>query len=177
MNTPADRLWGMRTNVSVARMRSNLLYCVVAAALALPSIASAQAWDSKGWVPLGERTVNGKADHDRIEVGRAEGKFSKLTVYVENSDLEMIDFKIEFGDHTNYHPTVNQVFREGTRTRVIELPPGEHTIRYLDFKYRNLPGGGNAKVSVWAWKIGGGVGAPPPPPPPQTGPAWNSAGW
>ena len=34
-------------------------------------------------------------NHDRIEVGRVEGKFSKLTVFVENSDLEMIDIKIE----------------------------------------------------------------------------------
>jgi hypothetical protein len=154
---------------------------VVAAAAAIAgsaTVASAQSvWDSRGWVNLGERTVNGRMDHDRIEVGRIEGKFSKLTVVVENSDLQMIDFKIEFGDHTNYHPTVNQVFREGTRTRVIELPPGEHTIRYLDFQYKNLPGGGNAKVSVWAWKIGDGAGAPPPPPPPQTGPAWSSAGW
>ena len=106
---------------------------------------------------LGERTVNGRFDHDRIEVGRIEGKFSKLTVVVENSDLEMIDFKIEFGDGTNYHPTVSQVFREGTRTQVIELPPGEHTIKFLDFKYKNTPGGGNAKVGVWAWKIGDGA--------------------
>ena len=125
---------------------------------------------------LGERTVNGSIDHDRIEVGRIEGKFSKLTVVVENSDLEMIDFKIEFGDHTSYHPTVNQVFREGTRTRVIDLPPGEHVIKYLDFKYRNLPGGGNAKVGVWAWKVGDA--APPPAPPPvATGPVWDSNGW
>src|SRR5258708_1318635 len=112
----------MRTSVSVPRMRTNFLFCVVASALAAPSIASGPpAWDSRGWVNLGERTVNGRFDHDRIEVGRIEGKFSKLTVVVENSDLEMIDFKIEFADHTNYHPTVNQVFREGTRTRVIDL--------------------------------------------------------
>ncbi|MFT3698448.1 MAG: hypothetical protein QM831_35215 [Kofleriaceae bacterium] len=137
--------------------------------------ASAQAWDSRGWVNLGERTVNGRFDKDRIEVGRIEGKFSKLTVVVENSDLEMIDFKIEFGDGTNYHPAVQQVFREGTRTRVIELPPGEHTIRYLDFKYKNLPGGGNAKVSVWAWRIGGDVPPPAPPPPPP--PSFDSRGW
>ena len=160
-------------------MRPNLIVSVVlaAAAMAAPKTASAQpAWDSRGWVMLGERTVNGHFDHDRIEVGRIEGKFSKLTVVVENSDLEMIDFKIQFADNTDYHPTVNQMFREGTRTRVIELPPGEHTIKYLDFKYKNTPGGGNAKVGVWAWKIGDGAagGAPPPPPPAAS---WDSHGW
>jgi hypothetical protein len=161
-------------------MRPNFLFSVVlaAAALAAPSVARAQSvWDSRGWVMLGERTVNGRIDHDRIEVGRIEGKFSKLTVVVENSDLEMLDFKIEFGDGTNYHPTVNQLFREGTRTKVIDLPPGEHTIRYLDFKYKNTPGGGNAKVGVWAWKIGDGAGPGAGAPPVPSAPAFNPQGW
>jgi hypothetical protein len=134
-------------------MRPTLFFSVVLAAAAVmaPKAASAQSvWDSRGWVMLGERTVNGHFDHDRIEVGRIEGKFSKLTVVVENNDLEMIDFKIEFGDGTNYHPTVNQVFREGTRTRVIDFPGDERTIKFVDFKYGNLPGGGRAKVQVWA---------------------------
>jgi hypothetical protein len=149
----------------------------MAAAALAPSVAHAQSvWDSHGWVMLGERTVNGHYDHDRIEVGRIEGKFSKLTVVVENSDLQMIDFKIEFGDGTNYHPTVNQVFREGTRTKVIDLPPGEHTIKFLDFKYKNTPGGGNAKVGVWAWKIGD-AGPGPGAPPVSSAPAFNPQGW
>ena len=46
-------------------------------------VASAEPWDSKGWVKLGEREVNGKYDHDKIEVGRYEGTFTKLTLYVE----------------------------------------------------------------------------------------------
>lgn len=162
-------------------MRPNLVVSAVlaVAAMAAPKAASAQGvWDSRGWVMLGERTVNGHFDRDRIEVGRIEGKFSKLTVVVENSDLDMIDFKIQFADNTDYHPTVNQLFREGTRTRVIELPPGEHTIKSLDFKYKNTPGGGNAKVSVWAWKIGdGAAGSAPPPPPPPPAASWDSRGW
>lgn len=158
-------------------MRPNLIVSAVlaVAAMAAPKAASAQGvWDSRGWVMLGERTVNGHFDHDRIEVGRIEGKFSKLTVVVENSDLDMIDFKIQFADNTDYHPTVNQLFREGTRTRVIELPPGEHTIKSLDFKYKNTPGGGNAKVSVWAWKIGDGAAGSAPPP---LAASWDSRGW
>src|SRR3569623_3520499 len=91
----------MGTSVSVSRMRPNILFSVMvaAAALAAPSVARAQSvWDSRGWVQLGERTVNGHFDHDRIEVGRMEGPFSPLPVVVENSDLQMIDIKIEFSD-------------------------------------------------------------------------------
>jgi hypothetical protein len=170
----------MQKPVSVARMKTLLALSVAVAAMAAPTVANAQprpVWDSRGWVLLGERTVNGSVDHDRIEVGRVEGKFSKVTVVVEQSDLEMIDFKIEFGDRTEYHPTVNQVFREGTRTRVIDLPPGERVIKFISFKYRNLPGGGNAKVGVWAWKTGDAVPPPVTPPPPVAGPVWDSNGW
>jgi hypothetical protein len=41
-------------------------------------------------------------------------------------------------------------FREGQRTRVIDFPGDERAIGYVDFKYRNLSGGGRAKVQVWA---------------------------
>jgi hypothetical protein len=138
------------------------------------------AWDSRGWVRLGERTVNGGYDHDRIEVGRYEGRFGKLTMVVENSDLELIDFKIVFGDRTEYHPTINQVFREGQRTRVIDLPPSESVIRFIDIRYKNLPGGGDARVEVWGWRTGDATPPPPPPPPtpaPPPAPAWDPRGW
>jgi hypothetical protein len=135
-------------------------------------------WDSRGWVPLGERTVNGRYDHDRIEVGRYDGKFTKLTMVVENSDLELIDFKIVFGDNTEYHPKVSQVFREGQRTRAIDLPPSEAVIRFIDFRYKNLPGGGDAHVQVFGLRSGD---APPPPPPVPAPPpgrhSWDTRGW
>src|SRR5215510_14561086 len=119
-----------------------------------PPPSSAPAWDSRGWVQLGERTVNGRYDHDRIEVGRYEGKFSKLTMVVENSDLELIDFKITFGDRTEYHPRLSHVFREGQRTRLIDLPPTESVIQTIDIRYKNPPGGGEARVQVWGWRTG-----------------------
>src|SRR3954470_19796044 len=73
--------------------------------------ARAERWDSKGWVKLGEREVNGRVDHDRIDVGRYEGKFSKLTLYVENSDLELLDFEITLGNNERFHPEVRHIFK------------------------------------------------------------------
>ena len=132
-------------------------------------------WDSRGWVQLGERTVNGRVDHDRIEVGKYEGKFSKLTMVVDNSDLELVDFKIVFGDRTEYHPKLNHVFREGQRTRALDLPPSEGVIRFIEIKYKNLPGGGDARVQVWGWRTGDA--APPPAPPPVVKHSWDTRGW
>ena len=140
-----------------------------------PQPAPPPVWDSRGWVQLGERTVNGRYDHDRIEVGRYDGRFSKLTMVVENSDLELIDFKITFGDRTEYHPRLSHVFREGQRTRVIDLPPSEAVIRTIDIRYKNLPGGGEARVQVWGWRTGGAE--PPRPPTPPPAPVFDPKGW
>jgi hypothetical protein len=138
-----------------------------------PYSPPAPVWDSRGWVMLGERTVNGRIDHDSIPVGRYEGKFTKLTMVVMDSDLELVRFKVAFSDNTNYEPRVAHVFREGQRTRVIDLPPSEQLIRSIDIVYKNLPGDGRAaKVQVWAWRTGDTVQPPPPP-----APVWDSRGW
>ena len=135
-------------------------------------------WDSRGWQMLGERTVNGRGrlDRDHIEVGRTEGRFNKLTLVVQDSDLEMVDFTVTFGRGQTWRPNVSHYFREGQRTRVIEFPESawgndNRTIRSIDFTYRNIPGEGHARVQVWAKR---GVDAPPPPPP---APVFDSRGW
>jgi hypothetical protein len=132
--------------------------------------ARAERWDSKGWVKLGERTVNGRVDHDRIDVGRHEGKFAKLTLYVENSDLELLDFEITFANKERFHPEVRHVFREGARTRVVDLPGDERTIKSIDLRYKNLPGGGRARVEVWGWKADAAPAGRP-------SFSWDSKGW
>jgi len=119
-------------------------------AVASHGVAHAERWDSHGWTMLGERQVNGRGDHDRIEVGRGQGKFSRLTLVVLDSDLEMIDFEIKFAKGPSWHPAVSHVFREGQRSHVIDFPGDERTIKFIDFRYRNLPGGGRARVQVWA---------------------------
>jgi hypothetical protein len=110
--------------------------------------APAPAWDSNGWTMLGERSVDGKIDHDFIDVSQKRGKMHKLTIVVLDSDLEMIKFEITFVDGKKYDPAVNTYFREATRTRAIELPRTE-ILRRIDFTYKNLPGGGKARVQVW----------------------------
>ena len=172
----------MRPCVSFAPMRRRtiplvtmILLTCAGSALAQPAIQPAPAWDSRGWVPLGERTVNGRVDHDRIEVGRYEGTFNKVNLVVENSDLELLDFKIVFGDNTEYHPKVSQVFHEGQRTRAIELPPSESVIRFIDIRYKNLSAG-EARVQVYGWRTGG-VTPPPAPAPPPVRHSWDTRGW
>jgi hypothetical protein len=146
--------------------------------LVLGGVAGANRWDSKGWVKLGERSVDGKrgkVDNDSIAVGRYEGKFSKLTLVVEKSDLELTKFEIVFGNGERWSPAVSHYFKENQRTRVIDLPGDDRVIKTINMSYKNLPGGGNAQVEVWAWKTEGAAAKP------AGGGGrrhtWNNSGW
>ena len=94
-----------------------------------------------GWTKLGERTVNGKTDHDTIAVGKAEGKFKTI---------QMFDVRVTFGDDTSFSPPTRLVFHNGEISKPIDLPGGERVIKKVDFNYGNLAGGGNASVELWA---------------------------
>ena len=125
-------------------------------------------WDRAGWVELGEQQVLGRSDHDLIKVGRREGRFDRLMVVVEDSDLQMTSMRITFTNGDVLEPRIQHFFRENDRTRSIDLP-GERRgvgIKQIEFHYGNLPGGGRAKVSVWGHEDSGprpgGGGGPPP---------------
>jgi hypothetical protein len=131
-------------------------------------------WDNRGWQMLGEQVVDygRRADRDRINVGKYEGRFSKLTVVVLDSDLELLNFDVNFPRGQKWSPALNHYFRENQRTRVIDLPGDDRRIESIDMRYKNLPGGGRARVQVWGFKT---TGAPPPPPPREF--TWDNRGW
>lgn len=106
-------------------------------------------FDDRGWSLLGEQTVDGRVDTGHIDFSQNRGKVSKLTIVVVDSDLEMLDLGITFVSGKTYNPKMRQFFREGTRTRVINLPNAE-ILRAVDFKFANVPGGGRARVQVYA---------------------------
>ena len=115
--------------------------------------AQSPLWSSAGWTLLGAKVVNNTksgVDTDVIYVGKQEGRFDQVTLVVQNSDLELQELTIAFHDATTFKPPLKHTFREGQRTRLIELPYGNRAIDSVTLKYSNLPGGGNAKVEVWA---------------------------
>ncbi|MDB4963245.1 MAG: hypothetical protein JWP01_3244 [Myxococcales bacterium] len=109
----------------------------------------ARQWDSSGWTLLGEKTVDGTNDAEQVDFSQKMGAIPKrLTVTVTDSDLEMHDMKVVYTSGESFTPTGRHYFREGSRTRVIELSRAE-ILRAVQFKYSNLPGGGRARVQVW----------------------------
>src|SRR2546423_8058178 len=92
----------------------------IAILFAFAGTARADLWDNKGWVKLGEREVDGKYDHDKIEVGKYEGTFTKMTLVVEKGEIELLDLEVTFGNGDKWHPEVRHYFKEGSRTHVID---------------------------------------------------------
>lgn len=103
-----------------------------------------------GWDKLGERWVQGGADHDAIHVGRADGRFRAIKLKSEHSALELFDVVITFGDGSTWSPNTRLVMAQGSWTRDIDLPGGDRAIKRVDFRYGNLPGGGRAQIELWA---------------------------
>jgi len=132
----------MKTLIAAAVMLIGWSWCVPRA----PKVGTQKAGSSSASAPS---TV--ASNHDTIEVGKYEGKFTKLTMYVEKSDLELLDFEVTFGNKERFHPRCTTSSRRAAHAR--DRSPGdERVIKNINLKYKNVGGGGNAKVEIWGWK-------------------------
>ena len=119
-------------------MNRSLLFLasfVAVLSFALPSEAAKD--KEKGWVELASRKVDFKGDHDVIEVGKSEGKFTTIRLEVEDGDMVLEKMKITFGDGSTFEPDTKAEFKEGRRTHNIDLPGERRIIKKVEFKYHS----------------------------------------
>lgn len=109
-----------------------------------PSAPAAPAGD---WDHVGMRAVDFKVDHDAI-IAAGDGAFRAIRIDVEGGDLEMFDVKVTFGNGETFSPATRLYFRQGTRSRVIDLPGDARIIRRIDFFYRSAPFGAPGRATV-----------------------------
>jgi hypothetical protein len=102
-----------------------------------------------GFVLLGERTVNGSLDRDRIPVDRRDGKFREIMIVVEHAPIELYDLVVTFGSGQRFEPDTRMMFGPDSRSRAIDLPGGARAIRNVEFRYGNLIAGARARVELW----------------------------
>jgi hypothetical protein len=79
---------------------------------------------------------------DYIRVGKGEGRFARVMLIVTESDLEMFDMVIQFGNGGRWSPGLRHFFREGSRSRAIDLPGHVRFIRDIELVYGNMPAAG-----------------------------------
>lgn len=90
------------------------------------------------WELLGQRTVAFGGDHDRIDVGRSEGRFRQIEIRVRNAPIELSNMVVTFGNNETFRPKLRHKFTEGSGSRVIDLPGERRSIRRIDFNYKSL---------------------------------------
>jgi hypothetical protein len=87
-------------------------------------------------VLLGEKEITFLAERDDVLVGAAKGMFSRLVFEVEENDLEMFKVVVSFGNGKSEEIEVRHLFREGSRSRIIDLPGAKRIIRRITFFYK-----------------------------------------
>jgi hypothetical protein len=90
-----------------------------------------------GWTELGCQQVNlfGN-DRDTIRVGRREGRFKAIRLYVRGSDVEVLDLKVIYADGEPDDIGVRSLIRAGQRTRPLDLRGWERAIDRVEMVYR-----------------------------------------
>lgn len=100
---------------------------------------------------LGRQDVDFKNDHDRIDVGRKEGRFKQLEIRVQGAPVEINKMVVTFGNNETFSPELRHRFDEKSTSRVIDLPGDRRTIKRIDFNYRSINRReGKATVAVYA---------------------------
>jgi len=98
---------------------------------------------------MGEAWVNGQVDRDYIRVGKYEGRFARVMLVVTDADLELHDMVIQFGNGQRWAPGVRYFFREGSRSRAIDLPGHVRFIRDVELVHGNVTPGRRAHAELW----------------------------
>src|SRR5262249_18414090 len=87
------------------------------------------------WEFLGEANVDGAVDHDRITVGRADGKFRAIQIYVERAPIEFQRVVVHYGNGSSEEIAIRNRIPAGGKTRVIDLRGNERVIQSVEFWY------------------------------------------
>jgi hypothetical protein len=111
---------------------------LILAALLLLAVSPAFLAAEAKFVLLGEKEVNFLVDRDDLVVALKDGMFRRLRFEVENNDLEMLRVTVTFGNGKTETIPVRHVFKEGSRSRLIDLPGQKRIIRRITFFYRTV---------------------------------------
>ena len=90
------------------------------------------------WELLGRQEVDSRRDHDRINVGRRDGRFRQLQIRVQGGSIEMNKMVVTFDNDETFSPQLRRRFEQGSESHVIDLPGKRRAIKRIDFNYRSV---------------------------------------
>ena len=84
---------------------------------------------------LGQALVDGLRDHDRITVGRTEGRFQGIQIRVAGAPVEFQRAVINYANGTSEEIELRNRIPAGGQSRVVDLRGGDRAISSVDFWY------------------------------------------
>jgi hypothetical protein len=87
------------------------------------------------WIYLGESNVDGNSDHDRIKVGRSDGRFRELQIRVERAPIEFDRVVVHYENGADDEVPIRSRVGAGSRTRPIDLRGGDRAIESVEIWY------------------------------------------
>ncbi len=100
------------------------------------------------WEKVGEKKVDYKLDHDRLDVSVRNGKFQQLLFEVNGGAINMNKCMVYFKNGETQDISLKYNFKKGSNSRVIDLKGNERLIDHIDFWYDTKKSSGRKAVLV-----------------------------
>jgi hypothetical protein len=100
---------------------------MLAMVLVAGATSAVQAQRGGRWVLLGERHIDGRADNDKIDVGRDNGKFRAIQFRVSGGTVMFDRIRVKYLRGGSEDISVRSEIQDGGQTRPIDLP-GQHRV-------------------------------------------------
>jgi hypothetical protein len=105
-------------------------------------------WENYRWESLGTAFVDGRNDHDRINVNRRE-TFRAVQLGVKGGAIEFDRVVVHFDNGDDHELQIRDRIDERSRTRMIDLPGDRRRIRSVEFWYSKENWRTRPRVQLW----------------------------
>ncbi len=103
---------------------------------------------SSRWVKLGEESVDGLFERDRLDVD-VNTRFTKLQLRIRDGAVNIHDVEVRFRDGSRFSPDFDRQYGEDTRSEVVTFP-SPRRIQSIVIDHSKPIFGTGATVEFWA---------------------------
>lgn len=124
-------------------MRARSALSIFAALLMLIGVSQALNAQRGAWIHLGDKHVDGNADHDKISIGRSDGRFRQLQIRVDDAPVNFLRVMVHYGNGTDEELQFRERINPGGATRAMPLRGRGRFIKSVEFWYEKANWGSN----------------------------------
>jgi hypothetical protein len=114
--------------------------------------SSKPATTTGGWNFIGDKIADYGIDRDVLWVTN-NNEYRQIKLKVTGAPLHIIDMNVYFENGEKLYVELRNNFREGSESRVIDLPGGIRRLKKIEFLYETIGFvKGKARVAVWGYR-------------------------